>query len=57
MEVPAVFEIHGDGRRTGTGHDITATIKPEGGQPSTVKVDPDGRVGWSDVVMEVKSKI
>ena len=42
MEVPAVFEIRGDGRRSGTGHDITATIRPEGAQATTVEVDPDG---------------
>jgi hypothetical protein len=43
MEVPGVFEIRGDGQRPGTGHDITAIIKPEGGeQLPPIKVDPDG---------------
>jgi hypothetical protein len=42
MEVPDVFEIRGDGKRQGTGHDVTATVKPEDGEQQTIKVDPDG---------------
>jgi hypothetical protein len=42
MQVPAVFEIRGDGRRTGTGHDITAVVQTEGEQPKTIEVDSDG---------------
>ncbi|MEU4561954.1 hypothetical protein AB0F72_26520 [Actinoplanes sp. NPDC023936] len=42
MEVPAVFEIRGDGQEPGTGHAITATVKPDGGTAKTVTVDPDG---------------
>lgn len=44
MEVPDVLEIRGDGQRRGTGHDVTATIKPEGGPQQVIDLDPDGSV-------------
>ncbi|WP_430788537.1 hypothetical protein [Actinoplanes sp. G11-F43] len=44
LEVPGVYEIRGDGQRTGTGHEVTATIKPEGGTQKAVPVDADGSV-------------
>ncbi|BAL88205.1 hypothetical protein AMIS_29850 [Actinoplanes missouriensis 431] len=42
MEIPAVFEIRGDGQKEGTGHDITATIRSDGEAARVVPVDPDG---------------
>lgn len=44
MEVPAVFEIRGDGRvpGSGDGHDVTAMVRPQGGQPTTIQLDSDG---------------
>jgi hypothetical protein len=44
MEVPAVYEIRGDGRTAGSGdgHDITAVVKPQGGEATKVDVDSDG---------------
>ncbi|GGK77713.1 hypothetical protein [Mangrovihabitans endophyticus] len=44
MEVPAVFEIRGDGRIAGSGdgHDMTAVVKPQGGAAKTIELDPDG---------------
>jgi hypothetical protein len=46
LEVPAVYEIRGDGRVpfSGTGHDVTAVIQPEGGEKTSVELDPDGSV-------------
>jgi hypothetical protein len=44
MEIPDVFEIRGDGKRRGTGHNVTATIKPDDGTQQIVEVDPDGSI-------------
>jgi hypothetical protein len=42
LQVPNVFEIRGDGQRTGTGHAVTAKLTNADGEESTVAVDPDG---------------
>jgi hypothetical protein len=42
LEVPGVYEIRGDGQKSGTGHQVTATVKPEDGESQVVQVDPDG---------------
>ncbi|WP_186316088.1 S1 family peptidase [Catellatospora sichuanensis] len=42
LEVPGVYEIRGDGQRTGTGHAVTAELTTETGDEITVAVDPDG---------------
>jgi hypothetical protein len=43
MDVPGVYEIHGDGvTGTGAGHQVTADVKPVGGDTTSVAVDPDG---------------
>jgi hypothetical protein len=44
MEVPAVFEIRGDGRTAGSGdgHDVTAVVRPQGGDATTIQLDSDG---------------
>lgn len=42
LEVPGVYEIRGDGQRTGTGHDVTASLTNEDGDDITVEVDSDG---------------
>jgi len=42
LEVPGVYEIRGDGQRTGTGHDVTAKLTNEDGDDIVVEVDPDG---------------
>lgn len=42
MEVPAVYEIRGDGQRTGTGHPLTADVITEDGDRTTVRVNPSG---------------
>jgi hypothetical protein len=42
LQVPNVFEIRGDGQRTGTGHAVTAKLTNAEGEESTVAVDPDG---------------
>ncbi|MEJ3745833.1 trypsin-like serine protease [Actinomycetes bacterium KLBMP 9797] len=42
LEVPGVYEIRGDGLRTGTGHEVTANLRDDDGQQLTVDVDPDG---------------
>lgn len=42
LRVPGVYEIRGDGQRTGTGHDVTAQLHSDAGQDLTVAVDPDG---------------
>ncbi len=43
MDVPAVYEIRGDGRITGSGkgHDVTAVIQPQGGAQTTIAVARD----------------
>jgi hypothetical protein len=42
LEVPGVYEIRGDGLRTGTGHEVTAQLRSEEGEEITVACDPDG---------------
>jgi Trypsin len=42
LEVPGVFMIRGDGRTTGTGHEVTADLISDAGEEITVEVDPDG---------------
>jgi hypothetical protein len=44
MQVPAVFDIRGDGRVAGSGdgHDMTAVVQPAGGSSTTVELDSDG---------------
>jgi hypothetical protein len=42
LEVPAVFEIRGDGRRPGSGHKITAIVQTEDGVLPPVAVNPSG---------------
>jgi hypothetical protein len=42
LQVPGVYEIRGDGQRTGTGHEVTADLRDEEGEEITVEVDPDG---------------
>jgi hypothetical protein len=42
LEVPGVYEIRGDGQRTGTGHEVTAQLRSDEGEEITVDVDPDG---------------
>ncbi|MGW0828408.1 trypsin-like serine protease [Streptomyces sp. NPDC002845] len=42
LEVPGVYEIRGDGLRTGTGHEVTAQLRDDEGEQITVDVDPDG---------------
>lgn len=45
LEVPAVFEIRGDGLRKGAGHNITAIVETEDGKLPPVKVNPSGSTG------------
>jgi hypothetical protein len=42
LEVPAVYEIRGDGQRSGTGHPLSADITTEDGDRTTVQVNPSG---------------
>lgn len=42
MEVPGVYEIRGDGQRSGTGHKTTAIVRTDAGQLPPVTVNPSG---------------
>ncbi|WP_246159210.1 FG-GAP-like repeat-containing protein [Catellatospora sichuanensis] len=42
LQVPGVYEIRGDGQRTGTGHEVTAELVSDAGEEITVQVDRDG---------------
>jgi hypothetical protein len=42
LEIPAVYEIRGDGQRPGTGHKATAELTTDAGQHTTVDVNPSG---------------
>ncbi len=42
LEVPGVYEIRGDGQRTGTGHEVTAELTTDAGETIVKDVDPDG---------------
>jgi hypothetical protein len=41
LEVPSVFEIRGDGRAAGAGHDITATVDTADSDPRQIPINPD----------------
>jgi len=45
LEVPAVYEIHGDGLTAGAGHNITAIITTAEGQQPPIAVSPTGSTG------------
>jgi hypothetical protein len=42
LRVPAVYEIRGDGQRSGSGHDVTATVRTDSGDVTSVAVNPSG---------------
>ena len=42
LNVPAVYEIRGDGQRTGAGHKATAEVTTDAGVHTTVTVNPSG---------------
>jgi hypothetical protein len=42
LNVPAVYEIRGDGQRSGTGHRATAVVTTDAGAQTTVTVNPSG---------------
>lgn len=42
LQVPGVYEIRGDGQRSGTGHHCTAEVTTDAGQHTLVTVDPSG---------------
>ncbi|WIV61387.1 hypothetical protein [Amycolatopsis nalaikhensis] len=42
LRIPAVYEIRGDGRTSGTGHKVKAEVTTDAGQHSTVNVNPSG---------------
>jgi hypothetical protein len=42
LNVPAVYEIRGDGQKTGTGHKATAVVTTDAGAQTTVTVNPSG---------------
>jgi hypothetical protein len=42
LEVPGVYEIRGDGQRSGTGHQMTAKVTTDAGVQTSVTVDPSG---------------
>jgi hypothetical protein len=42
LRVTNVYEIRGDGQRTGAGHHVTAQVTTDGGASQTVAVDPAG---------------
>jgi len=42
LKVPGVYEIRGDGQKSGAGHRVTATITTDAGPPTTVTVNPSG---------------
>jgi hypothetical protein len=44
LEVPAVYEIRGDGLRTGFGHGGTADVRTDEGERETVALNPSGSV-------------
>ncbi len=44
LHVPAVYEIRGDGRRRGTGHNGTATVTTDDGVRTTKDLDPAGSI-------------
>jgi hypothetical protein len=42
LEIPAVYEIRGDGQRPGTGHEATAKLTTDDGERTTVEINPSG---------------
>jgi Trypsin len=42
LELPGVYEIRGDGRTAGTGHQVSAELISDAGEEIAVEVDPDG---------------
>jgi hypothetical protein len=42
LEVPGVYEMHGDGLQTGKGHVVNADLRTDEGENINVDVDPDG---------------
>jgi hypothetical protein len=42
LHVPAVYEIRGDGQKSGTGHKATAVVTTDAGAQTTVTVNPSG---------------
>jgi hypothetical protein len=42
MEIPAVYEIHGDGTAPNSGHQATADLTTDTGTHTTVTVNPSG---------------
>jgi len=44
LEVPAVYEIRGDGLRSGAGHRGTADVRTDDGDRTTVNLNPSGSV-------------
>jgi hypothetical protein len=44
LEVPAVYEIRGDGLRSGMGHSGTADVRTDEGEHTTVTLNPSGSV-------------
>jgi hypothetical protein len=42
LEIPAVYEIRGDGQRAGTGHKCTAELTTDDGEHTKVEVNPSG---------------
>lgn len=45
LQVPAVYDIRGDGYADGAGHNLTATVQVNGSDPTTVPIDPNGDTG------------
>jgi hypothetical protein len=45
LEVPAVFEIRGDGLTSGAGHNITAIVTTDDGPLPPINVNPSGSTG------------
>lgn len=41
LELPGVYEIRGDGQTSDSGHEVTATVLPEGGSAVRVECDPN----------------
>ncbi|MFI2710143.1 hypothetical protein ACH495_08435 [Micromonospora sp. NPDC018662] len=44
LKVPAVYEVHGDGRTSTTGHNGTATVITDDGERTTKNLDPNGSI-------------
>jgi hypothetical protein len=42
LQVPAVYEIRGDGQQSGYGHHVTASVRSDDGDSADVAVNPSG---------------